>query len=156
MEGTRRLRAEKAARLKAPGLCPAKAFRKRAKVRGAMPGSGDANQRRMFMTETFMPDFADADALRAHQLKGLQWTVGHAYGGSEFYRQRLEAAGVGPGDIRSLADIEKLPLTAADDLRTGYPVSAAVRSGLRGGAGACLFGYHGQKEGAGLYPERYR
>lgn len=71
--------------------------------------------------QTFMPPFKTTDELRAHQLQGLQWTVRHAYQGSSFYRAHLEAAGVTPDDIRSLDDLQKLPLTTADDLRDGYP-----------------------------------
>ncbi|MBW1713474.1 MAG: phenylacetate--CoA ligase, partial [Deltaproteobacteria bacterium] len=55
------------------------------------------------------------------QLAGLKWTVRHAYSGSEFYRQRLDQAGIGPNSIRTLDDLQKLPLTTADDLRAGYP-----------------------------------
>ncbi len=73
------------------------------------------------MSKTFMPSFANPAELRAHQLKGLQWTIDHAYRGSTFYRQRLDEAGVQPGDIQTLADIRKLPLSTADDLRDGYP-----------------------------------
>ena len=69
----------------------------------------------------FMPDVADAAALAEHQIKGLQWTVRHAYEGSSFYRQHLEAAGVAPDDIRSLDDLRRLPFTTAGDLRDGYP-----------------------------------
>ena len=68
-----------------------------------------------------MPSFNNLDELHVHQLQGLQWTVKHVYQGSEFYRQRLEACGVGPEDISSLDDIRKLPFTTADDLRDGYP-----------------------------------
>ena len=70
---------------------------------------------------TFMPDFRDHASLAAHQLRGLQWTVRHAFEGSGFYRQRLEAAGVQPAAIRSLDDLRRLPFTTADDLRDGYP-----------------------------------
>jgi phenylacetate-CoA ligase len=73
------------------------------------------------MPKTFMPSFNNLAELHAHQLKGLQWTVEHAYRGSSFYRRRLAEAGVQPGDIRTLADIRKLPFTTADDLRDGYP-----------------------------------
>ncbi len=69
----------------------------------------------------FMPRFASPEDLRAHQLKGLQWTVRHAWEGSSFYHRSLAAAGVKPEDIRSLADLRKLPFTSADDLRDGYP-----------------------------------
>ena len=70
---------------------------------------------------TFMPDFPDDQALAAHQLNGLQWTVRHAFEGSSFYRQRLEAAGVDPASILSLEDLRRMPFTTADDLREFYP-----------------------------------
>ena len=71
--------------------------------------------------QTFMPPFKSLDELAAHQLAGLKWTVRHAYEGSSFYRARLDEAGIGPDDIRSLDDLPKLPLTTGEDLRDGYP-----------------------------------
>ncbi|HEX9882573.1 MAG TPA: phenylacetate--CoA ligase, partial [Desulfobaccales bacterium] len=71
--------------------------------------------------QTFMPPFTSAEELRAHQLEGLRWTVRHAYEGSAFYRQKLEQAGVSPGDLRTLDDLRRLPLTTPEDLREGYP-----------------------------------
>ena len=68
-----------------------------------------------------MPALTTEDELAAVQLAGLQWTVGHAYYGSEFYRSRFDEAGVRPEDIRSLADLRRLPFTTASDLREGYP-----------------------------------
>jgi len=73
------------------------------------------------MSKTFMPSFKNQEALRQHQLTGLQWTVTHAYRGSAFYRDRLEKTGVRPEDIQTLEDIRRLPFTTADDLRLGYP-----------------------------------
>lgn len=73
------------------------------------------------MGKTFMPDFKNSEELHVHQLKGLQWTVAHAYKGSRFYRTRLDQAGVRPGEIRSLDDLSQLPFTSADDLREDYP-----------------------------------
>jgi phenylacetate-CoA ligase len=73
------------------------------------------------MPKTFMPSFKDIKELKTHQLKGLQWTVAHAYQGSELYRQRLDAVAVKPDDINALDDLQKLPFTTADDLREGYP-----------------------------------
>jgi phenylacetate-coenzyme A ligase PaaK-like adenylate-forming protein len=69
----------------------------------------------------FRPSFKNEEELAAHQLKGLQWTVRHAYEGSSFYRDRFDQTGIRPESIRTLKDIEKLPLTTADDLRDGYP-----------------------------------
>ena len=73
------------------------------------------------MAQSFMPSIENTDELRQHQLKGLQWTVHHAYRGSAQYREKLDAAGVRPGEIRTLQDIQKLPFTTAEDLRKGYP-----------------------------------
>ncbi|MEE4313413.1 MAG: AMP-binding protein, partial [Desulfofustis sp.] len=69
----------------------------------------------------FMPPFTTDEQLRAHQLRGLQWTVRHAYEGSAHYRRTFDEAGITPGDISALADLAKLPFTTADDLRDGYP-----------------------------------
>ncbi|WP_305046737.1 ATP-binding cassette domain-containing protein [Geoalkalibacter sp.] len=69
----------------------------------------------------FMPAFASAEDLAAHQLQGLQWTLRHVWEGSSFYRRRLEEAGLTPQSIQGLADLQRLPFTTADDLREGYP-----------------------------------
>lgn len=71
--------------------------------------------------QTFMPTYSSYDELAHIQLKGLQWTVSHAYNGSEAYRAKLDDAGVKPGDIKSLEDLNKLPFTTAKDLAEGYP-----------------------------------
>jgi phenylacetate-CoA ligase len=73
------------------------------------------------MPNSFMPSFQTAAELSAHQLKGLQWTVKHAYHGSPFYRKKLDEAGVKPDRIHSLDDIRLLPFVTAQDLREGYP-----------------------------------
>jgi phenylacetate-CoA ligase len=59
--------------------------------------------------------------LEALQLKRLQATVHHAYAKVPVYRAKLDAAGVAPDDIRSLADIHRLPFTTKEDLRQSYP-----------------------------------
>lgn len=73
------------------------------------------------MPNTFMPSFHSPAELAAHQLKGLQWTVNHAYDGSAFYRRKFEEAGIKPEDIKSLDDTRRLPFVTAQDLREGYP-----------------------------------
>jgi phenylacetate-CoA ligase len=73
------------------------------------------------MKKIFMPTVKTADELRALQLEGLRWTVAHAYEGSAAYRKKLDGAGVGPDAVRSLADLERLPFTTAQDLQEGYP-----------------------------------
>jgi phenylacetate-CoA ligase len=71
--------------------------------------------------QTFMPSFRTEEELAAHQLKGLQWTLHHAWEGSTFYRARLDEAGMKPEKIRSLDDLVKLPLTSAEDFKQDYP-----------------------------------
>ncbi len=70
---------------------------------------------------TFMPTMRTKAELEAHQTEGLKWTVALAYDGSPEYRRKFDAVGVSPVDINSLADLKRLPLTTADDLRAGYP-----------------------------------
>jgi phenylacetate-CoA ligase len=59
--------------------------------------------------------------LRALQLKRLQSTLAHAYANSPVYRKKFDAAGVKPSDVKSLADLAKLPFTTKADLRDAYP-----------------------------------
>lgn len=59
--------------------------------------------------------------LESIQLKRLQRLVARVYEKVKPYRQKMEAAGVRPEDIRSLADLQKLPFTYKDDLRDNYP-----------------------------------
>lgn len=64
---------------------------------------------------------ASVDELRTLQLKRLQATLRHAYGHSPAYRAKFDAAGVQPGDVRSLSDLARLPFTTKADLRDNYP-----------------------------------
>ncbi len=59
----------------------------------------------------------ERDELASLQLERLKWQVRRCWEGSEFYRERLDAAGVGPGGIRSLGDIEKIPPVTKEELR---------------------------------------
>ncbi|MBF0474626.1 MAG: phenylacetate--CoA ligase [Deltaproteobacteria bacterium] len=69
----------------------------------------------------FMPEIKTTEELAALQLEGLKWTVNHAYHGSDFYRKKLDAAGIKPEDIKSLADLPRLPMTMAHELQGDYP-----------------------------------
>ncbi len=69
----------------------------------------------------FLPHLPE-EKLAAVQLAGLQWTVRHAYEHSPAYRAKFIEAGVEPGDVTSLDDIRKLPVTTVTDLRDGYPL----------------------------------
>lgn len=58
-----------------------------------------------------------------HHLQGkrLVKTVNRVYHNVEFYRKKMQAVGLEPGDIQSADDITKLPYTTKDDLRDTYP-----------------------------------
>jgi phenylacetate-CoA ligase len=63
---------------------------------------------------------ASADELRALQLKRLKEAVARA-AQVPHYREKFAAAGLDPGDIKSLADLAELPFTTKEDLRQSYP-----------------------------------
>ena len=54
-------------------------------------------------------------------MSGLAWTVQHAYQGSEFFRVKLDAAGIDPGGVHAVEDLARLPLTTKQELRDAYP-----------------------------------
>ncbi len=60
------------------------------------------------------------EALQALQLERLQNIVTRAYG-LDHYRQAFDAAGVTPGSLQCLDDLNKFPFTVKDDLRKNYP-----------------------------------
>jgi len=67
------------------------------------------------------PELADRDRLRKLQLERLRWTLEHAYANVAHYKGKFEAAGVKPGDLKSLADLARFPFTSKQDLRETYP-----------------------------------
>ena len=61
------------------------------------------------------------DRVRSDQLTAFRETVRLAYASVPHYQSALDAVGVHPTDIRSLADIARLPFTTKEDLRQNYP-----------------------------------
>ena len=57
---------------------------------------------------------SDLDTL---QLAKLKWQVERCYHRSDFYRERFNAAGVSPADIKTLDDIRKFPFVQKEELR---------------------------------------
>ena len=47
--------------------------------------------------------------------------VDRVYHSVEYYRKKMQALGLEPGDIRGIEDLDKLPFTTKDDLRDTYP-----------------------------------
>jgi phenylacetate-CoA ligase len=57
----------------------------------------------------------DAEQLSALRDERARETVARCWDGSAFYRARLQAAGAEPGDITSVADLERLPVLLGKD-----------------------------------------
>lgn len=66
-------------------------------------------------------DFVRQDYLRELQLERLRKVVQHSYDHVELFRRRMEERKLVPADVRSLADIDKLPFMVKADLRDTYP-----------------------------------
>ena len=64
---------------------------------------------------------ASRDEISALQLQRLKWTLKHAYDNVPHYKQKFDAAGVHPDDLKTLADLAKFPFTTKADLRDNYP-----------------------------------
>jgi phenylacetate-CoA ligase len=64
---------------------------------------------------------ATRDELESLQFERLQSTLRHAYANNPNYRRKFDAAGVAPGDLRSLGDLARFPFTTKEDLREAYP-----------------------------------
>lgn len=61
------------------------------------------------------------DELHKLQSKRLKKAVDRVYHNVEYYRKKMQAVGIEPGDINGIEDISKLPFTTKDDLRDTYP-----------------------------------
>ena len=55
--------------------------------------------------------------IQAQQLHKLQAQLAYLAGHSTFYQRKLGAAGVVPSDIRTLADLQRIPFTTKQELR---------------------------------------
>ena len=64
---------------------------------------------------------ASREQLKAWQDERLAAQVKHAYENVEYYRRKMDEAGVKPSDIRGTEDLHKLPFLCKDDLRDAYP-----------------------------------
>ncbi|HYG04810.1 MAG TPA: phenylacetate--CoA ligase PaaK [Stenotrophomonas sp.] len=76
---------------------------------------------------------ASRDELQALQLQRLRWSLQHAYTNVAHYRQAFASAGVEPGDLQDLSDLDKFPFLHKRDLRQHYPFGlfAVPRNRLR-------------------------
>ncbi|MBE6031713.1 MAG: phenylacetate--CoA ligase [Clostridiales bacterium] len=75
------------------------------------------------MQKYYQPEIecASQEQIKAWQDERLVETVRRVYENVPYYRAKMEAKGVTPDDIKSTADLHKLPFLTKDDLRDAYP-----------------------------------
>jgi phenylacetate-CoA ligase len=78
--------------------------------------SGDAAQLR-YIREFERSQYLPVEELRALQEARLQRLLEHAYRHCPFYRARFDGAGLVPGDIRRLEDLQALPVLEKADVQ---------------------------------------
>ena len=61
---------------------------------------------------------SEIEALQSYRLSR---TIRRVYENVAPYRKKMDEAGVRPEDIKSIADLSKLPFTTKQDLRNNYP-----------------------------------
>ena len=61
------------------------------------------------------------DQINTLQVERLKKVVARVFEKNPLYRKRFEQTGVGPGDIRTLDDLKRLPIMGKEDLRMSYP-----------------------------------
>ena len=71
----------------------------------------------------YQPDIEtmSREDLEALQLERLQALVKRVYQKIPFYKESFDKAGINPEDIKSLADLTKLPFTVKQDMRDAFP-----------------------------------
>lgn len=73
-----------------------------------------------------MEFYSKAESMSREELEKLQSerlikTVRRVYEKVPFYKKKFDEAGVSPKDIKSVADLSKLPFTTKQDMRDNYP-----------------------------------
>jgi phenylacetate-CoA ligase len=63
----------------------------------------------------------DREQIRTLQLERLRATVEKVYANVPYYREKMQAKGILPGDVKSLDNLRDLPIITKQDLRDTYP-----------------------------------
>lgn len=69
----------------------------------------------------------DRDELEAFQNRQLRYLFAHAYACVPYYRKLFDQHGISPQDIRSVADLNRIPITSKQDLQS-LPADELVSS----------------------------
>ena len=75
----------------------------------------------MFIMDNNRVEYLSQESWQQWHTELLQSSVNRVYRRVPFYRKAMEASGIRPEDISSLADLAKLPFTTRKDLSDNYP-----------------------------------
>jgi len=81
------------------------------------------------------------ETLAALQLEALQAVLARTYLHVPFYRKRFDASRIDPDDVRTIADLGRLPFTTREDLQANYPYglfAVPLREVVRIHASTCM------------------
>ncbi|WP_368233472.1 phenylacetate--CoA ligase family protein [Anaerotruncus rubiinfantis] len=75
------------------------------------------------MANYYQPEIecASREQIKAWQDERLVETVKHVYNNVPYYRKKMQEKGLAPDDVKSTADLHKLPFLTKADLRDAYP-----------------------------------
>jgi phenylacetate-CoA ligase len=76
------------------------------------------------------PRFPSRAKLEVGQLRGLKWSIAHAWENTTCYRAKCDEAGVEPDDLISFEDLKRFPFTLKTDFRTPDGMFAVPRDQL--------------------------
>jgi phenylacetate-CoA ligase len=83
----------------------------------------DRKKENHLMQHYYQPEIETmpVEQIKALQSERLVKQIKHVYENVEFYRNRMDEAGLKPEDIHGIEDLHKLPFITKDDLRDQYP-----------------------------------
>lgn len=73
--------------------------------------------------------YASQDYVKRFQEKRLRYIADFAYRNTRLYKEKFRNAGIKPGEIRTLDDLKKIPITSKAEVKEGYP-SRSVAAGF--------------------------
>jgi len=68
-----------------------------------------------------------SEQLRKLQERKLKAIVRHAYNNTDFYHRKFDLYGLKPEAIKTIEDLQKLPITTRTDIRNSYPDGIVAR-----------------------------
>src|SRR3989338_10299676 len=71
---------------------------------------------------------AGQELLRERQLARLKSAIHHAYENVPHYREKFDSAGISPGDIREIEDLQKIPVLKKEEVFENYRELLSVKA----------------------------